>query len=115
MMPLIIKGTQQRDWIFPPATIQPQLVFTFGGNDTVGDSFYATDDFIFTGNGHDNITLHGGDDFVDAGRGRDSITITECGNVKIDGGKGFDTVIIEGNGDPSTVETHDVERVLWLP
>lgn len=65
------------------------------GHDTVFAS--SGNDRLAGHDGDDTITAGGGSDAVFAGAGNDKITLT-AGTTYVDGGSGFDTVYLPGNG-----------------
>jgi len=78
------------------------LIVGFGGNDTLESSFGA--DTIYAGSGDDvirNVEV-GGADILDAGAGNDTVILAlpylsqsmDAGVSQIDGGAGFDTLVI---------------------
>lgn len=109
----VIIGGKLSDVVYQPMTAEPVFAFTFGGSDMIIDSYLSTDDFYFTGRGNDGVRLHSGDDRVYTGRGDDFVAVDYgAGDVFIDGGRGYDTVILHvGMSEP---EMRNVECVEWV-
>lgn len=93
-----IYGTDDADSL--PGTTKPDLIYGYGGNDTLGGSLGANTDTIYGGTGDDSI----------AGMG--------VGNGGLYGGDGNDTIIgIEGGGSQSNIfggNDDDVLAGIWV-
>jgi hypothetical protein len=64
------------------------------GNDRLSGTPLA--DVIYTLGGSDVVESDGGADVIYTGSGNDQISITGPGFVRVDGGSGFDTLLLEG-------------------
>ena len=69
----------------------------FGGDGTsVNTTGTAAADILIGGLGDDSLTGGGGADVIRAGAGDDLLTISDTGFGRIDGGKGLDTLVMDG-------------------
>ncbi|TQV79645.1 integrin alpha [Denitrobaculum tricleocarpae] len=82
-----------------PSAGEAYVIFggAFGGDGTsVNTTGTAGADILIGGLGDDSLTGGGGADVIRAGAGDDLLTVSDTGFGRIDGGTGFDSLVLDG-------------------